>query len=76
MQLRADSGEINLIVSDLGIGFDVEAALAGQGLGLTSMRERVRLVKGTIVIESKPVGGTTVHVQVPFGLENRSQAAG
>lgn len=76
MQLREDSGEIHLIVSDLGIGFDVEAALAGKGLGLTSMRERVRLVNGTIVIESKPVGGTTVHVHVPSGLEHRSQAAG
>jgi PAS domain S-box-containing protein len=76
VQLREDSGEIHLIVSDLGKGFDFEAALAGKGLGLTSMRERVRLVNGTIVIESKPVGGTTVHVHVPFGLEHRSQAAG
>ncbi len=76
VQLREDSGEIHLIVSDLGKGYDVEAALAGKGLGLTSMRERVRLVNGTIVIESKPVGGTTVHVHVPFGLEHRSQAAG
>ena len=76
VQLRVDSGEIHLIVSDLGKGYDVDAALAGKGLGLTSMRERVRLVNGTIVIESKPVGGTTVHVHVPFGLEYRSQAAG
>jgi PAS domain S-box-containing protein len=76
VQLREDSGEIHLIVSDLGIGFDVEAALAGKGLGLTSMRERVRLVNGTIVIESKLVGGTTVHVHVPFKSEHRSQAAG
>jgi PAS domain S-box-containing protein len=76
VQLRVDSGEIHLIVSDLGKGFDFEAALAGKGLGLTSMRERVRLVNGTIVIESKPAGGTTVHVHVPFGSEHRSQAAG
>ena len=76
VQLRVDSGEIHLIVSDLGKGFDFEAALAGKGLGLTSMRERVRLVNGTIVIESKPAGGTTVHVHVPSGLEHRSQAAG
>ena len=76
VQLREDSGEIHLIVSDLGKGYDVEAALAGKGLGLTSMRERVRLINGKIVIESKPVGGTTVHVHVPFGLEHRSQAAG
>src|SRR5215467_5284027 len=66
VQLRAESGEIHLIVSDSGKGFDVDAALAGEGLGLTSMRERVRLVNGTIVIESKPLGGTTIRVQVPF----------
>src|SRR5215467_3114327 len=68
VQLRLDSGEIHLIVSDSGKGFDVESALAGNGLGLTSMRERVRLVNGTIVIESKLVGGTTIRVHVPFGL--------
>lgn len=56
VQLREDSAEIQLIVSDSGKGFDVVAALEGKGLGLTSMRERVRLVKGTISIESKPTG--------------------
>jgi PAS domain S-box-containing protein len=76
VQLRVDSGEIHLLVSDLGKGYDVEAALAGKGLGLTSMRERVRLVNGTIVIESKPMGGTTIHARVPFVLEHRSQVAG
>jgi PAS domain S-box-containing protein len=66
MQLREDSGEIHLVVSDLGRGFDVEAASQGKGLGLTSMRERVRLVNGTISVESKPMGGTTIHVRVPL----------
>jgi len=69
VQLREDSGEIHLIIRDSGKGFDVEAALQGKGLGLTSMRERVRLVNGTIAIESKPMGGTTIHVRVPFGSE-------
>jgi len=76
VQLRADSEEIHLIVSDLGKGFDVEAVLAGNGLGLTSMRERVRLVNGTIVIESKPGGGTTISVHVPLGSGRASRAAG
>src|SRR3974377_757546 len=66
VQLREESGEIHLIVSDTGRGFDVEAALQGKGLGLTSMRERVRLVNGTITIESKPMGRTTIHVRVPL----------
>ena len=30
------------------------------------MRERVRMVNGTISIESNPMGGTTVHVRVPL----------
>src|SRR6201981_3393444 len=75
VQLREESGEIHLITSDSGKGFDVEAALQGKGLGLTSMRERVRLVNGTISIESKPMGGTTIHVRVPFGSEQASQRA-
>ena len=75
VQLREDSGEIHLIIRDSGKGFDVEAVLQGKGLGLTSMRERVRLVNGTISIESKPIGGTTIHVRVPFGSERGSQRA-
>jgi len=73
VQLREHSGEIHLIISDSGKGFDVEAALNGNGLGLTSMRERVRLVGGTISIESRPSAGTTIHVRVPLESEDMSQ---
>src|SRR6201997_3827689 len=77
VQLREDSGEIHLIIRDSGKGFDVEAALQGKGLGLTSMRERVRLVNGTIAIESKPMGGTRIHVRIPFGSgEDSMRVAG
>jgi signal transduction histidine kinase len=76
VQLREDSGEIHLVISDLGRGFDLETAMQGRGLGLISMRERVRLVSGTIVIESKPLGGTTIHVRVPLRSEHDSQRAG
>jgi signal transduction histidine kinase len=76
VQLREDSGEIHLVVSDLGRGFDLETAMQGRGLGLTSMQERVRLVNGTIAIESKPRHGTTVHVRVPLESDYRSEVAG
>jgi PAS domain S-box-containing protein len=66
VQLCEDSGEIHLIVSDTGRGFDVEAALQGKGLGLTSMRERVRLLNGAIFIQSKPSCGTIIRVRVPL----------
>jgi signal transduction histidine kinase len=75
VQLAEHSNEYHLIVIDHGRGFDVEAAIRGQGLGLTSMGERVRLVNGTMTIESKPMGGTTIHVRVPFESEQRAQSA-
>jgi len=65
VQLRGTSGEVELIVRDDGSGFDVDAAMSNQGLGLISMRERVSLVNGAIVITSRPMGGTEVNVRVP-----------
>jgi signal transduction histidine kinase len=70
--LAEQSGELHLTVRDLGRGFDLEASRQGRGLGLTSMQERVRLVNGTIDIESKPMGGTTIHVCVPLQAEWQS----
>jgi signal transduction histidine kinase len=75
VQLHEKLGEIHLIIRDSGTGFDVEAALLGKGLGLTSMRERVRLFNGSIEIQSKPLAGTTIHVRVPFRSENSDQRA-
>ena len=75
VQLREVSNEMHLIVTDLGRGFDVEAAIQGQGLGLTSMQERVRLLNGSVDIESKPMAGTTIHVRVPFGSEHATRRA-
>jgi signal transduction histidine kinase len=75
VQLHEESGEIHLTIRDLGKGFDIEAARQGRGLGLTSMQERVRLVNGTITIESKPMGGTVIHVRVPVESEEGAQSA-
>ena len=69
VELSENSGEIHLTIRDLGKGFDVAAAKQGKGLGLTSMRERVRLVNGTIAIDSNPRCGTTIRVRVPLPLE-------
>jgi PAS domain S-box-containing protein len=73
VELGYSANELHLIVSDRGTGFEVETTMNKGGLGLISMRERVRLVNGTISIESKPMGGTTIRVRVPFEAENSSQ---
>ncbi|HEV8491207.1 MAG TPA: ATP-binding protein, partial [Candidatus Angelobacter sp.] len=75
VQLREDPGEIHLVISDSGRGFDSETAMQGRGLGLVSMRERVRLVNGTIAVESMLNRGTTIHVRVPLGPAHISEQA-
>ena len=77
VSLWGSTGEIHLTVSDLGAGFDAEAAMKSTGLGPTSMQERLRLVGGELSISSQPKSGTTIHARVPFGAESGSiRAAG
>ena len=65
--------EVQLVVSDKGAGFQVEDA-KGKGLGLLSMQERVNLVDGTLLVESKPSEGTRIAAAVPPVAESpRSQ---
>ena len=75
VRLWGSTGEIHLTVSDLGVGFDTEAAMKSTGLGLTSMQERLRLVGGELSINSQPKGGTTIHARVPFDSSSDSARA-
>jgi signal transduction histidine kinase len=52
-----------LVIEDDGRGFDPGGP--SPGLGLVSMRERAELVGGTIRVDSRDGGGTTVAVEVP-----------
>ena len=62
---------IHLCVSDNGRGFNVDSPESKGGLGLISMRERLRLVGGAISIYST-ARGTTIEVAVPLnGADNR-----
>ena len=53
-------------MSDQGIGIDPLSASIPQGLGLLNIKERTRLVNGTLSIESQPNRGTTLSVIVPI----------
>jgi len=66
VRLWGTSDEIHLTVKDSGLGLDREAAKASQGLGLISMEERLKLVNGTLSIDSQPKRGTTIHAHVPI----------
>jgi PAS domain S-box-containing protein len=75
VELWGTSDQIHLTVKDLGVGFSTEVAMKGTGLGLTSMQERLRLLNGTLSIESQPKHGTTIHVRVPFPSPSDSAQA-
>lgn len=64
--LRQVDGGLLLAVADDGAGFDPEEPGTGRHLGLVSMRERTRLVSGTLDVESSPGRGTTVVAWVPL----------
>jgi PAS domain S-box-containing protein len=66
VSLRRSDNELQLDVVDDGCGFDVATAMATSGLGLVSMQERLRLVNGEAVIESRPGAGTTVRASAPL----------
>jgi signal transduction histidine kinase len=75
VRLWGTSDEIHLAISDSGAGFDSEAAKKGRGLGLISMEERLKLLKGTLSIESLPKRGTSIHARVPLSSGRDSMRA-
>jgi PAS domain S-box-containing protein len=65
--LQGLSDGIRLLIQDKGIGFDPNEVKKKAGIGLSSMRERVRLINGTISFKSKPGQGTEIEVSIPLG---------
>jgi len=64
--LNGAADAISLGIVDHGRGFDPRQLRGRSGLGLVSMRERVRFLGGEIVIGSPPSGGTRLYVRVPL----------
>jgi signal transduction histidine kinase len=73
--LKGTPSEIELTVSDSGVGFDPEEALRGHGLGLTSMKERMKLVQGELFIDTQPGCGAVVRATVPLNFAARAAGA-
>jgi signal transduction histidine kinase len=65
VRLSAGGDALHLVVADTGRGFEPVGVCAAAGLGLVSMRERVRTLEGTLSIESQPGHGTRVTATVP-----------
>ena len=66
LALRRVGSTFRLSIADRGTGFEAGAAADKPGLGLVSMRERVRAAGGSLSIESSPGGGTRIEVTIPL----------
>ncbi|NCI47978.1 hybrid sensor histidine kinase/response regulator [Sediminibacterium soli] len=62
--LEAKPREIQIVISDDGVGFDISARR--KGIGLSNMINRVETFNGTIDISSSPGNGCTVQIFLPL----------
>lgn len=62
--------QLVMTIEDDGKGFDLEGSCENHGIGLLSMRERIRLEGGTIHFHSQPGEGTQLEVSAPIACLN------
>jgi len=66
VRLQRARGEIVLSVEDDGVGFSPADPRKPQSLGLVGLRERAKLLHGTLTLVSEPGKGTRVDARIPL----------
>jgi len=69
VSLSLQEGFVRCSIEDDGIGFDKDALLAGRGLGLLCIRERLQALRGSLEIQTAAGLGTTLNVRIPCEME-------
>jgi signal transduction histidine kinase len=64
VELSQANDEVNVLVADDGLGFDVQARLAGQGFGFEGMQQRAQLIGARVEVLRQASGGTQVLVSL------------
>jgi signal transduction histidine kinase len=74
VSISAGAGKLTVSIADNGRGFDtavISSGLKEGHIGIRSMKERTRIMNGTIDIKSRKGDGTTVTLTVPIGKAER-----
>ena len=66
-QIDESGGCLHGLISDDGVGFDLEACIRHGGLGLKGMRERLAALGGSLHVTSAPGRGAQIRFQLPIG---------
>ncbi len=77
VEVRRDNGAIHVHVSDAGAGFTPATVLTGSkgdgGFGLASIRQRLELLGGQMMVESSPGLGSRFRLVAPAADESTSR---
>jgi PAS domain S-box-containing protein len=71
VSLNGQINTISLTVKDSGAGFNPHEAMRRAGLGLTSMKERLKVIGGELSIDSQRGRGTTIHAVAPLRVPTK-----
>ena len=74
VQLLSDGGGLCLRIADAGVGFD-PSPTGHVGLGLISIRERLRFVGGQLQVHSARSHGTRLDVWIPLAAAGHAAAS-
>ncbi len=67
LDLKAQGGEISLLVEDNGVGFSPqEVRIKSGGYGLENLRSRVEDLEGSFLLEATPGEGTQTEIRIPI----------
>lgn len=75
LNLTFKKDAIKLCIKDNGVGFNVHTLpLRKKGLGLIGMQERIRLIQGTLTLDSQQGEGTEICVSIPLPQTKRKRS--
>jgi len=69
LEVVADEERLLVLLRDDGVGFD--PAEETDGFGLRGVRERVKLARGWIALDSSPGAGTEIRAELPLSEQDR-----
>lgn len=68
---KSTTGDLQLNISDNGIGMDVDTVDQTKHFGLLGMRERVQALHGSFSVQAKLNEGTAIHINIPHHASNQ-----
>lgn len=64
LQMIHQDGEIAVTIEDDGVGFNKEALNSSSGIGFRNIASRLKLINGTIDIQTEVKHGTTINLEI------------